>query len=55
MSQDAKEKGEKKGLSAYAVGFLIGVVAGKHGIPLLTHGLYIALVAAALGYNWGGC
>ncbi len=55
MSKDVKEKKEGKGLSAYAVGFFIGVIAGKQGIPLLTHGLYIALVASVLGYNWEGC
>ena len=54
MSDTEEKKGDNS-LSQYAIGFFIGVIAGKHGIPLLTHGLYIALVASALGYNWGGC
>ena len=57
MVGDKKEKkdGGGSGYSGYAIGFALGILAGRHGIPSLTHGLYITLITLTVVYNWGGC
>ncbi len=49
-----KEKEDKNGIAAPAISFLLGVVVGRHGVPVVIHGVYIGLIVASLAYNWGG-
>ena len=48
------KKDEGGGIAAPAISFLLGVVVGRHGVPVVIHGVYIGLIVAAIGYNWGG-
>ena len=49
-----KDKGDKHGIAAPAISFLLGVVVGRHGVPVLIHGVYVGLIVASIAYNWGG-
>ena len=50
----AKKDEDKGGIAAPAISFLLGVVVGRHGVPVVIHGVYIGLIVAAIAYNWGG-
>ena len=51
----AKKKDEDKhGIAAPAISFLLGVVVGRHGVPVVIHGVYIGLIVASIAYNVGG-
>lgn len=45
---------DKNGIAAPAISFLLGVVVGRHGVPVVIHGVYIGLIVASIAYNWGG-
>ena len=49
-----KKDEDKHGIAAPAISFLLGVVVGRHGVPVLIHGVYIGLIVASIAYNWGG-
>ncbi len=49
-----KKDGDKNGIAAPAISFLLGVVVGRHGVPAVTHGVYIGLIVASIAFNWGG-
>ena len=49
-----KDKEDKHGIAAPAISFLLGVVVGRHGVPVLIHGVYVGLIVASIAYNWGG-
>ena len=49
-----KKDEDKNGIAAPAISFLLGVVVGRHGVPVVIHGVYIGLIVASIAYNWGG-
>ena len=49
-----KKDEDKHGIAAPAISFLLGVVVGRHGVPVVIHGVYIGLIVASIAYNWGG-
>ena len=55
MTKEKKEdieKQEKNSKTSQAAIFLLGIVAGRHGIPLFAHVLYITGIV--LTFMWSG-
>ena len=48
-----KKEGKEFGKTGKAALFLLGVIAGRHGIPVMTHALYLTLILVTFIYSGG--